>query len=333
MNNYILLILSLILITSCQAERDENLIVQKERDNIVDVKSSIHVFEPTINYSSWAYVSVLGKYLSIIDSHSYDYIINLYDKANLKIVGQTGEVGLGPGEISSLGGVVYDDSQNSIYAIDLGGKRVFAFNADSIVMHSTYKPIIKQKLNSSLLPTLFTYVNDTLSFGTIAQYVKQNTVREKAGKWNMVTGDIKVHNHDFEKQKSWRVVTAYSKENKVLVECSRSYDLINIFDMDLNLMHCIHGPNWNETVDYIYHFNWVVLYRKYILASYDGTKYEENNRPKIIHMFDLEGKYIKTLNVGYRIWRMSVDEENDRLYFTFDDEIQFGYLDLKGILD
>jgi hypothetical protein len=51
------------------------------------------------------------------------------------------------------------------------------------------------------------------------------------------------------------------------------------------------------------------------------------------NVFDLDGNYIKTLDVGYRIWRMSVDEDNDRLFFTFDDEIQFGYLDLKGILD
>lgn len=327
------MIISLAFITSCLSGSDETVIVQKKRDKITRVKSSIQIFNPMEVYSSWAYISVLGKYLSIIDSHSYDNIINLYDKESLNILGNAGNLGIGPSEISTLGGVVYDENNNSIYAIDLGGKKVLTFNLDSVIAKPLYKPILKQRLNGSMLPTLFVYVNDTLSYGTIAQYVGLNTVREKAGKWNMKTGAIQIHNHDFDNQNSWRVVTSYSKEHELLVECSRSYDQINIFDKDLNLICRIHGPNWHEQVDYIYHFNWVIFYKKYILASYDGTKYEDNNRPKLVHVFDLEGNYIKTLDIGYRIWRMSVDEENARLYFTFDDEIQFGYLDLKDILN
>lgn len=332
MQKVLTMIIYLTFITSCWSGSDETIIVQKKRDNITHVKSSIQQFSPNEVYSSWAYISVLGNYTSIIDSHSYDHIINLYDKdVNLK--GKAGEIGVGPGEISTLGGVVYDENRNMIYVLDLGGKRTFSFCLDSIIKNPSYKPIIKHRLNGSMFPTYFVYINDTLSYGTIAQYVGPNTVREKAGKWNMKTGAIEVHNCDFENQNSWRVVSSYSKEYKVLVECSRSYDQINIFDKDLNLMHRIHGPNWHEKVDYIYHFNWVLFYKNYILASYDGTKFEENNRPTIVHVFDLEGNYIKTLDIGYKIWRMSTDEENARLYFTFDDVIQFGYLDLKGILD
>lgn len=326
-------IVALVFITSCQTGSDETIIYQDKRDVVTNVKNAIKEFNPVEVYSSWSYVSLMGRYLSIIDSHSYDKIINLYDKKTFKYLAKAGEVGIGPGEISSLGGVVYNEGKNSIYAIDLGGKRALSFKIDSVIANPSYKPSIKQKLNGSIFPTLFVYVNDTLCYGTIAQYVRQNTVREIAGRWNMETGDILVHNHFFDNQKSWRVVTSYSNEYGVLVECSRSYDLINILDKDLNLIRCIHGPNWHDNVDNIYHFNWVVFYKDYILASYDGTKYEDNNRPKIVHAFDLKGNYIKTLDVGYRIWRMSVDEDNDRLYFTFDDEIQFGYLDLKGILE
>ena len=48
-------------------------------------------------------------------------------------------------------------------------------------------------------------------------------------------------------------------------------------------------------------------------------------------IFTKMGDYIATLETGYRITCISYDSEADRIVFTFDDEIQFGYLDLESI--
>ena len=95
----------------------------------------------------------------------------------------------------------------------------------------------------------------------------------------------------------------------------------------------IYGPEWNENDDRIQHFLSVAIYKDWIIAAYDGKKSRDYGMPLICHVFDLEGNYVKTLDVGYKIWRISVDEANDRLYFSFQDIYQFGYLDLKDILN
>lgn len=59
---------------------------------------------------------------------------------------------------------------------------------------------------------------------------------------------------------------------------------------------------------------------------------------RVIYMFlnflayDLDGNYIKTLNVGYNIIIFCYDSESNRIIMVLDDEIQFAYLDLDGLL-
>ena len=50
-------------------------------------------------------------------------------------------------------------------------------------------------------------------------------------------------------------------------------------------------------------------------------------------IFDLNGNYLKTLETDYRIVKFCYDKDNNRLIMSLDDEIQFGYLNLDGILD
>lgn len=176
------------------------------------------------------------------------------------------------------------------------------------------------------------FINDSLCYGTFS-IPAGNNYQDISGKWDMSTGAITLHNQKYPDLKVERVVSDYSKKYNLLAECNTRYDLINVFDGDLILKFRIFGPNWNKDGDYKSHFKSVVFYNNYIITSYDGTLYEEYNKPKVCHVFDIDGNYVKTLHVGYKIWRMSVDEDNARLYFTFDDEIQFGYLDLKGILE
>ena len=110
-------------------------------------------------------------------------------------------------------------------------------------------------------------------------------------------------------------------------------DLLTLLDDELNLKCYVKGPKWNEKRDNLHHFGAVAIYGDYILALYDGTLWNEANSPRICHVFDLEGNYVKTLDFDYNVHTISIDEEKARMYVSMDDVIQFGYLDLKGILN
>lgn len=332
-NHFFLCVLCFIFVACRNQDKNNIEIRQDKRDRVEDVNNLLNVlfFEEVLT-SRFAYIKIAGDFLLVSDLRSSDKLIHLYYKKTYKYCGSTGDLGQGPGEIASIGPIAYDDINCLLYVLDYGSMNVYSFNIKKAISDADYLPEIKCKIDKNSYPIDFAYVNDTLCYGAFS-IPKGNDVQDISGKWNMLTGDVIIHKQEYPGLKVERVVSDYSLKNKLIVECSTRYDLMSIFNEDLSLKHRIYGPNWNKNGDYKSHFKSVVFYKDYIIASYDGTKYEEYNKPKVCHVFDLDGNYIKTLDVGYRIWRMSVDEDNDRLFFTFDDEIQFGYLDLKGILN
>jgi len=49
-------------------------------------------------------------------------------------------------------------------------------------------------------------------------------------------------------------------------------------------------------------------------------------------VFDLHGDYLKTLDVGYKIVDFCYDDDNNRIIMNLNDEIQFAYLSLEGLI-
>ena len=74
------------------------------------------------------------------------------------------------------------------------------------------------------------------------------------------------------------------------------------------------------------------LSKENIVATYSGGDYNQEYFPTKILIFDLTGNYIKTLDVGYKISDCCYDETNNRIVMAFDDEIQFGYLNLNTLM-
>lgn len=63
-----------------------------------------------------------------------------------------------------------------------------------------------------------------------------------------------------------------------------------------------------------------------------GENFSDAGSPTSLLVFNLEGDYLKTLNVGYRIMYFCYDKENNRILMALNDEIQFGYLSLEKII-
>ena len=96
----------------------------------------------------------------------------------------------------------------------------------------------------------------------------------------------------------------------------------------------MYGPQWdNTTSNKMNYFGTVNFYKDMIAVTYSGRdNFSKDYLPTCIMFFDLNGNYLKTLEIGYKIQDFCIDEDNDRAIFAFSDEIQFGYLDLDNVL-
>lgn len=126
---------------------------------------------------------------------------------------------------------------------------------------------------------------------------------------------------------------AASEEDSIYVTTSSRYDLMTICNLDGSLKYNIYGPDWDEEITNICHYNVeVCIGGSKIYALYEGEDYRAGLAPSKIIVFDLNGNYIKTLETEQRICDMCYDKEKHRLFFFTDSDIQFGYLDLEGII-
>lgn len=329
-----MLLLLIVVLTGCGQDNDSAILRVTSRDQVINVKGKVVPLDfDEVLVSSSSYIKVLGDYIVIADGQSPDKLIHLFKKDTFDYIGSTGDLGQGPEEIAALAGLAYDVNRKELQVADYGNRRIYGFNIDSVGNDKSYLPVTRFRLREEIYPFEYHYINDTLSFGAFIVPESSWSYNMRVGKWNMQTGDVKLHEFEYPGLIENKVVYDYSAKHNLIVECSNSYDLINYFDGNLNLRLRIMGPNWDEDGDRRQHFLSVVIYKDWIIASYDGERYSDNKMPRLCHIFDLNGKYIKTLDVGYNIWRMSVDEDNARLYFSFLDSFTLGYLDLNGILD
>ena len=111
-------------------------------------------------------------------------------------------------------------------------------------------------------------------------------------------------------------------------------ELLYSFDKDFavrNLKAVVYGPEWNSKSHKSYFSKAVFCNDNKLIVSYSGEDYNTSTTKKLM-VFDLEGNYLKTLDVGYDILSMCYDDEQNRLIMNFNDDIQIGYLDLDDLI-
>ena len=328
MKKEVCFIMAVGLLTLCSACRGT-----EKFQNVVNVHNQIVPFNPEgILCSSSARLSVMGDYLIIQDSRDQGKLYHLLDKRNLQYLCSTGDKGQGPGELSDAWCPMYDEARHKFYVPDPNFKKIFSFDIDSVMKDPDYLPTVKQEMaegENRRDPISAIFVNDTLAYGKVADFYTGSKYRMISMKWNLQTGQMWLNEHHQGRRTYSNM--AYSPSHNLVVESDGAYDLLTLMDGDMNLMRYIKGPHWSEERDKLYHFGDVAFYEDYIIAEYDGTLWADANLPRICHVFDIDGNYIKTLDFDYNINSISVDEENARLYITFNDEIQFGYLELSDL--
>lgn len=307
---------------------------QKSRDKIVPVKDKIKeikIEEVLIGRMSQPYL--IDKYLIIIDHASPDQLIHLFDKNDFHYLASTAYKGQGPGEIATIGHIEYDKMHHKIYVTDHGKQKIFSYNPDSILANPNYMPEVKMEMKISLFPDEYKYINDTLCIGRVIKPIGTNNYKPTLGKWNMQTGDIKLMKYEHPDIKKVRFTSAVSAEHNMYLQCYTQHDLMTICNLDGDLIHNIYGPHWNPEITQTgYYWNAQFCDDK-IIASFSGGDHRtEDKYPTQFLVFNLNGDYLKTLDIGYKMLRFCYDPENNRLILCMNDEIQFGYLDLDGVI-
>lgn len=308
---------------------------QKKRDNVVFIQDKIEEIDTKdLLIASVVRLYPMDKYLIIADHKTVDKLMHIFNSDDFSHITSIGNTGQGPDEITIMGHIGNDETNRRFYVSDHGKQKIFSYHLDSVLENSSYKPEVKASMNNQLFPNTYLILNDTLAIAQIIEPISNHEFNQLTAKWNMETGEIKPMKDKHPSIKNKRFAITASKEHERIVECYHNHDLITIMDLDGNLKCNVYGNNWNSRDEsQLQHFGKVVFRGDKIIASYSGeNRLTEGYYPTKLLVFSINGDYIKTLDIGYRISDFCYDEQNDRLVFNFDDMIQFGYLQLDDNL-
>lgn len=327
----------IIFVCGCCHKKDSTEIYHISRNNVVDVSkyvNEIEFDEPIISGNNRLFL--INNLLMILDAKADDKQLHIFDKKSLKYVNSIVQLGIAPHEVTTIGHVAYDKSRNSILVTDHSQLKILSYNLDSALSCQNYTPKLKISLKEKIFPDEYIHLADTLCIGKMIIPDGNNTFNQTIAKWNMCNGQIADFGYKHPKIDKLRVGFDVSDKLNKYVLAHHYNDLITICSLNGNLVHNIYGPNWEEEIKkgekQLYYWGKVKFLKDKIIGSYSGEKYNTRDyRPNKLVVFDSNGNYIVTLNIGYNINDFCYDEDNGRLLFSFDDEIQFGYIDLKSI--
>lgn len=327
--NYTILFALFCVFQACTSNSSET--YQRERNNNLSVRNQIVVFDTdSVLIGKFPRLYMLGEFLAICDYTSLDFQVHLYSRNQLNYIKSVAQRGDGPNEINRIGTLVFDESINHFYVSDHGKQKIFGYNVDSVLLQDNYEHYTKSSLKDKEFPDNYFYINDSLSYARIILPTGNLGFNEMLAKWNLSNGETTpLYNHP--KIEKRRVNFTVSPENNLYVECYNYHDLLTICDLNGNLIKNIYGPKWDDKpTNKIVHFAKVIIVNDKIVAAYaGGENHTSDEYANKLLVFSLNGDYIKTLDVGYRILDMCLDRAANRLIFSFNDVVQFGYLNLS----
>lgn len=310
--------------------------------NIINIKDDIiKIDTDPIDISNLGVPYILNEFLIISDYHSPDKLIHIFNKNTFEYLTSVGERGEGPTEIINIGAIESNEEDRVFYVIDHGKQKILEYAIDSVLVDSCYVPKEKAVIRKMEFPVSFQYVNDTLSYALFFKVLNSNDYKPVVSKWNMQTGEVAYMDYEGHPQiKKKRVEYAVSPKYGLYVEAYCYHELMSLGSVNGSLKFNIYGNNWDsENVSHYSYFRKAIFCKDKIVVSYSGEKHitNEGGVPKVQYprqliVFDLEGNYLTTLMVDFPIISFAYDEDSNRIIFAFDDEIQFGYLNMNEFI-
>lgn len=331
----LLCLFGLLVMGSCTSNSETEK-YQKRSDNIVNVRAHVKPIQiEDVLIGSIARSFLLGDYLIIGDYKSSDKLIHIFNKNSFAYLASIAYVGQGPGEITVMGHIGTDEKRHKFYVSDHGKQKIFSYDIDSVLANpDDYTPNVKTTMNMVQFPDRYQYINDTLSIALMIEPTSASTFNQAVAMWNIQSGTFKPTKYKHPDITKKRISFAALPEKNIYVECYTYHDLMSICNFDGSLKGNIYGPAWDEKEsNKIHHYGSVAFCGDKIVASYSGgDNFSQEYDPTKFLVFNVDGDYLRTLDVGYQIVDFCYDKDNKRIIMNFDDEIQFGYLDLNEII-
>ena len=331
-----MLFVTLLLFCSCgQNNNNVNETHSGDRDKVTTVTlTSIDDALPMIH--SDARLSAYGDTLIIRDHKSTDRQLIAYDLNKGQYLGSFGKYGQGPGEIANFGSLFYDSKKGVIYGLDLSRWQIVGFNLREAIVDTAYLAFTKIKLtdhDGGRAINMPTYVNDSTIFCSV--FVPDETgmsLSSYIGKFNLLTGHSTLLDSIDDPGRHTGYVAA-SLNHNIIVEAGMTHDRVRIYDLDGNLKRIIYGPDFESKHDgRTYYFSSSIIAGDKLLSVYSGVDARKQVTGHEIVVMDLDGNYIKTLEIGARIASIAYHDKTDRVYVSQDGEPQFGYFVLSEAL-
>ena len=279
----------------------------------------------------------LGEYLIILDAFTVDQWVHIYDKNTFRYITSAIKKGRGPGEAVMGTSLTTNEVDRTFFLSDFGKLSIFVYQIDSLIANPFHFPWVKTNMESRRLPVEYTYINDTLSIGLLMEAIGNSDYSMTTSKMNFQTGEIVSMPYEHPKIQKKRIAYAVSPEYGLFVEAYNYHDLLTICNMDGSLKYNVYGGplNADESNKYLY-CRHAIFCRDKIIVSFSGKERFINDEfvfPTKFHVYGLDGDYIKTLETHYPVDSFCYDKENHRLLMSLNDEMQFAYLDLDGLID
>lgn len=307
---------------------------QTDRDNVENVHSRIKKFETdSVLIGNSARIYFMNDYMLIADHRGYDKQIHIFDKNSFKHLASTAPLGQGPTEITVLGAVATDEKLGKFYVNDHGKNKIFSYDMDSVLANPDYTPVVKLNMDKSSFPSEYEYINDTLCIARTITPIGVNDYKPSVSRWNMQTGKMVSISYNHPDIKKKRITYASSQQYGLIAEFYNNHDLLTISDFNGKLKCNVYGPEWGSSSRNHYFGTGFFDNDNHLIVSYSGGDYNTDAYyPTSLLVFGLDGEYIKTLDIGYKINSMMYDNRTNRVCMNLNDEIQFAYLDLDGLI-
>ena len=332
MKKVLFILLSIFALASCSQSESSTILQQGNRDNKVDVSAKLHeVSTGDILVSGSSRIGTADENIFIVDYKSADHLMHIFDSKTLQHKKSVFYAGQGPEEITIIGEVSYDTNGKRYLVPDHGKGKLLVFGEKELLENDESVPQKEYSLLQECFPSQFVPLGNDEVLGIIVKPTSASTFNQFMAKYNMSSGvhqDYEFH-PEIEKQ---RLHLAVAKEKDLCVLAHRNRDLLILTDLNGNFIREIQGPDWGaEEAEKLHTFGHVVITDDFIIASYSGKKSGKDDNPDQLLVFDLEGHYLKTLEIGHAILNICYNEYSQRIFMSLNDEPQFVYLDIKDI--
>ncbi|PKQ66526.1 hypothetical protein BZG01_10905 [Labilibaculum manganireducens] len=321
-------------------DSDKSKTFQESSDKTVNVKDKITDIKTDLLFQ-YCSMTISDSILIINElTPSNAKGIHFFNKNSFKYITSTGFMGKGPGEITVLGESRSSYNSKAIWVDDYGKMVSWKFPIDSILSNENFIPTEKLKMNKDSFQVKSVFINDSITIGRSVIPTSYHSMDISTTKLNNYTYKIEEYGYIYPDLKGRESYSSFdlSTKNEIYTTCFSYVDLITICDLKGNLRYNIYGPQWNpKETKGIQFYGVVKTYKNYIIASYIGDKHvvftDEGGRvdiaPSKLLVFDINGNYVKTIEVGYEFSEFCIDEENNRVIAYFDNRINpLGYFSL-----